>query len=87
MGRSGKGLITSLGFKTNVSSKKYKRERYDITNISMKDPSNLIKEFEILPYKGYVHKRPKHEPTESYFYLARHLAKCMMRADTPQLAR
>ena len=26
-------------------------------------------------------KRPKHEPTDSYSYLERHLAKCMMRAD------
>ena len=25
---------------------------------------------------------PKHEPTDGYFYLARQLAKCMMRADT-----
>ena len=23
--------------------------------------------------------RPKHEPTDSYLYLSRHLAKCMMR--------
>ena len=30
---------------------------------------------------GYVQKRPKHEPTNSYFYLERQLAKCMMRAD------
>ena len=34
-----------------------------------------------MPYKGYVRKRPKHEPTQSYFYLAIHSAKCMMRAD------
>ena len=46
----------------------------------MKDISNIIKEFEKLPYKGYVRKRPKHEPTNNYFYLARHLSKCMMRS-------
>ena len=28
-----------------------------------------------------MHKRPKHEPTDSYFYLSRHTSKCMMRAD------
>ena len=33
-------------------------------------------------YKSYDKKRPKHEPTESYFYLARQLAKCMVRADS-----
>ena len=27
-------------------------------------------------------KRPKHEPNDSYFDLARQLAKCMMRADS-----
>ena len=47
----------------------------------MKDFSNFIKEFEKLPYKGYVRKRPKHEPTDSYYYLERHIDKCMMRAD------
>ena len=47
----------------------------------MKYPSKIIKEFENLPYKGYVRKSPKHETTESYFYLARQLAKCMTRAD------
>ena len=44
----------------------------------MKDISNIIKDFEKFLYTGYVRKRPKHEPTESYFYLARQLAKCMM---------
>ena len=68
--RSGKGLITSLGLKTNVWSKKIKTARYSITNVSMKYLSNIINEFERLPYKGYVRKRPKHEPTDSHFYLA-----------------
>ena len=30
----------------------------------------------------YENNRPKHEPTDSYFYIARQLAKCMMRYDT-----
>ena len=47
----------------------------------MKDLSKIIKDFEKLPYKGYVHNRPKHEPTDSYFYLSSQLDKCMMRAD------
>ena len=47
----------------------------------MKDLSNIIKEFEILPYEGYVRKRPKHKPTDSYSYLERHLDRCMIRAD------
>ena len=76
-----KGLITYLGLKTNVSSKKYKNASYDITNVSMKDLSKVIRKFEKLPYKGYERKRPKHEPTDIYFYLARQIAKFMMRAD------
>ena len=28
-----------------------------------------------------MRKNPKHEPTDSYFYLSRQLAKCMTRAD------
>ena len=47
----------------------------------MKDLSKIIREFEKLPYKSYERRRPKHEPTHSYFYLSRHLVKCMMIAD------
>ena len=47
----------------------------------MKDLSKIIKEFEILTYKGYVRKSTKHEPKDSYFYLALQLDKCMMRDD------
>ena len=48
----------------------------------MKDISKIIKEFEKLPYKSYMQKRPKNQPTDSYFYILRHLAKFMMRSDT-----
>ena len=34
----------------------------------------------MFPYKGYVRKWPKHEPTDSDFYLSRQLAKCTMRS-------
>ena len=57
--------MTSLGIKTNVRSKKYKKARCTITNVSMKDLSNIFKDFEKLHYKGYVQKRPKHEPTDN----------------------
>ena len=46
LGRSGKGLVTALDLKTKGGSQKYKKARYDIINISMKDLSNKIKEFE-----------------------------------------
>ena len=52
-----------------------------MTNFSMKDISKIINEFEKLLYKGYVCKRSKHEPTDSYFYLAIQIAKCVLRAD------
>ena len=48
----------------------------------MKVLSNILRDFEKLPYKSYKMRRPKHDPTDSYFYLARQLAKCMMIADT-----
>ena len=44
LGISGKGMITFLGLKTNVR-RKNKNERYNITNISMKDISKIIMEF------------------------------------------
>ena len=45
---SGQGLVTALDLKTNAKSKKYKKARYAIRNVSMKDLSNKIKEFEKL---------------------------------------
>ena len=44
---------------------------YNITNVSLKDISKIIKEFKDLYYEGYVQKRSKHVPTDSEFYLTR----------------
>ena len=79
--RSGKGLVTSLGFKTKVRSGKYKKARYDIGNFSKKDLLKIVKEFEKIQKLPYKKKRPKHEPTDNYFHPARQLAKFMMRSD------
>ena len=43
----------------------------------------IIKDFEKLEKLPYEKKRPKHEPTDSSFHLARKLAKCMIRSDNP----
>ena len=80
--RSGMGLIISLGFKAKVMPQKYKKARYTVGNVSKKDPSKTIREFEKFEKLSFEKKGPKHEPTGSSFYLSRQLAKCMMRADT-----
>ena len=72
-------MINSLGFKAKVRPQKYKKARYVIGNVSKKELYNIIKEFEKCEKLPYEKKRPKHEPTDSYFHLARQLAKCMMR--------
>ena len=41
----------------------------------------IIKEVDKIWKLPYDKKRPKNEPTESYFKLARHIEKCMMRSD------
>ena len=46
LGISGKGLITLLGLKAKARPKKYKKARYAIINVSKKDLSNIIWEFE-----------------------------------------
>ena len=71
--RSGKGLVTSLGFKTKVRSQKYKKLRYAIGNVSKKDLSNIIMEFEKFDKLPSEKNRSKHEHTNRYFYLTRHL--------------
>ena len=72
-------MITSIGLKDKARTEKYKKARYAIGSFSKKDLSKIIRDFEKLTYESYEKKRPKHDPTNSYFYLARQLAKCMMR--------
>ena len=79
---SGMGLITSLGFKAKVRMQKYKKARYAIINVSKKDLSKIIWEFEKFENLPYEKKRPKNDPTDCYFYLANQIEKCMMRSDT-----
>ena len=75
-------MITSLGLKAKTRPNKYKKARYAIVNFNKKDLSKIIREFEKLPYESYDKKRPKHESTDSYFYLAIQLAECMTRPDS-----
>ena len=58
--RSGKGMVTALDIKTKARSKKYKKSRYAIGNVSMKDLSNKIKEFEKIVKVPYLKRIPKH---------------------------
>ena len=51
-------------------------------NISKKDLSKIIREFEKFQKLPYKQKRLKHDPTDSYFYPTKQYVKCMMRSDT-----
>ena len=46
--RSGKGLVPDLDLNIKVRSQRFKKVRYAIGNVSMKDLSNIIKEFKKL---------------------------------------
>ena len=76
-----KGLITSLDIGSKASPKKHKKARHAIVNVSMKELSKITRESQKFTYKSYERIRPKHEPTDSYFCILRHLVKCMMRSD------
>ena len=41
--------------------------RYAIRNVSKKELSKIIREFEKFEKLPYEKKSPKHEPTDSYF--------------------
>ena len=69
--KSGKGLITSLGFNTKARSQKYEKARYVIGIVSEKNISKIIQDLEKNEKLTYEKKRPKHEPNESYSSLAR----------------
>ena len=62
-----------------MRSQKYKKARYAIGNVSEKDLSKIIKEFEKIGKVPYAKRIPKHDPTSSYFHLVRQLVKFMMR--------
>ena len=81
LGRSAKGLVTALAFKTKVSSQKYKNARYAIGNVSKKALSKIIKDFEKIVKVPYVKSIPKHEPNSRYYHLVRCISECMMRSD------
>ena len=72
-------MVNALALRTKTRSKKYKKARYAIGNVSMKDLSNKIKEFENIVKLPYVKRIPKHKPTSSYFPLVVCIAECMMR--------
>ena len=65
-------MVTALALKTKGRPKKYKKARYAIVNVSMKDLSNKIKEFEKNFKVPYLKRITKHEPTSSYFHLVYH---------------
>ena len=58
-------MITYLGYKDKLRLHKYKKARYTIGNVSKKELSKIIKEFEKLLYESYEKYRHKHEPTDS----------------------
>ena len=73
-------MVTALALKTKARSTKYKKSRYAIGNVSMKDLSNQIKEFENFVKVPHLKKAPKHDSTLRYFHLVAGLGKCMMRS-------
>ena len=64
-------MVTALAFKTKVRSPKYKKARYDIGNVSEKDLSKIIKEFEKIGKLPYEKRITKYEPTPSYIHLVK----------------
>ena len=69
-----------MALKTKARSTKYKKARYVIGKVSMKDLSNKIKDFEKFVKVPHLKNTPKHEPTLSYFHLVEFLRKFMMRS-------
>ena len=59
-----------MSFNVKVQPKKYKKARYAIRNVSKNDLSKIIREFEKFEKLASEKNSPKHEPTDSYFYLA-----------------
>ena len=56
--RSGKRLVTALAYNTKIRPQRYKKTRYAIGNVSEKDLSKIIKEFEKIEKLPSVIARP-----------------------------
>ena len=54
-----------MGFKTKARSHKYKKVRDAIGNVSKKDISKIIREFDKFEKLPKGKKRSKHDPTDS----------------------
>ena len=73
-----KGVGNRSGSQDQSKVEKYKKARYAIGNISMKNLSNIIKDFEKMVKVPYVKRIPKHEPTSSYYHLVGCITECML---------
>ena len=71
-------MVNALSLKTKARSKEYKKARYAIVNVRMKDLSNIIKKIENIVKVPYVKRTPKHEPTSRYYHLVRCVTECML---------
>ena len=71
IGEISKGVGNRSGSQDQRKVEKYKKARYAIGNVSEKDLSKIIKEFERIGRIPYVKSTPKHEPTSSYYHLVR----------------
>ena len=75
---SDEGLITSLGLNTIRRLNKIKKASFSITKVSLKDLSEVIKNFKAVTYEGYTKEKSKRMSTDSYLYLAIHIKFFMM---------
>ena len=71
IGEIRKGVGNRSGFQDQSKVTKIKKARYAIQNISGKNLSNIIKEFEKIGKLPYEKRIPKYEPTPSYFHIVK----------------
>ena len=74
MGRLVKGLTKSMALSTKRPNKKQK-SKFSITEINNQYFRNLLKNFNNVPYICYKTKQVHNEPTESEFFLTKHITK------------
>ena len=76
-----KGVGNCSGFQDQSKVAKIQKGEVCHGNVSKKDLSKIIKEFEKIGKVPYVKSILKHDPTSSYFHLLRCIAECMIISD------
>ena len=77
VGRSGRGLTTSLNIRSRRMSKNKQKARNTNICVAIQTFVEILEEFKDVYYTGYSRKKAKNQPTKSYYFLVKQISKLL----------